>query len=217
VSEPSRLPFVTISGSFGAGGSVIGPAVAEQLGVPFLDRIIPMEVARSLEVSVDEALDRDERRPPAVVRFITSLAAGGGALGASPTAASDAIATEHAFKSETERVIREFASQGGGVILGRAAAIVLGHQFPNALHVRVGGHRDERVGKVMVWQNLDRPAAERLVDRTDRAWESYARYFYKTDPRDPRLYHLVMDAVTLGPDLATELIVTAARARASGK
>ncbi|HEY0540394.1 MAG TPA: cytidylate kinase family protein, partial [Actinoallomurus sp.] len=35
---------VTVSATFGAGGSVIGPAVAERLGKPFVDRAIPYTV-----------------------------------------------------------------------------------------------------------------------------------------------------------------------------
>ena len=49
VTDSSGKPVyvVTISGSFGAGGSVIGPAVADRLGIPFVDRVIPIEVAHS--------------------------------------------------------------------------------------------------------------------------------------------------------------------------
>ena len=36
------MTLVAISASFGAGGSRIGPALAERLGVPFLDRAIPL-------------------------------------------------------------------------------------------------------------------------------------------------------------------------------
>ena len=34
-------PVVTVSALYGAGGSVVGPRVAEELDVPFLDRQIP--------------------------------------------------------------------------------------------------------------------------------------------------------------------------------
>ena len=37
---------VTISATYGAGGSEIGPAVAAMLGLPFVDRAIPAGVAR---------------------------------------------------------------------------------------------------------------------------------------------------------------------------
>jgi shikimate kinase len=51
---------VTLSAPFGAGGSVIGPAVAERLGIPFVDRAIPAAVAHDLAVSVDQALAHDQ-------------------------------------------------------------------------------------------------------------------------------------------------------------
>ena len=41
---------VTISAAYGAGGSLIGPRVAERLGVRFLDRALPVSVADQLEV-----------------------------------------------------------------------------------------------------------------------------------------------------------------------
>ena len=44
-------PVVTLASLYGAGGSVVGPRVAERLGVPFLDRAIPDAVAKQTEPS----------------------------------------------------------------------------------------------------------------------------------------------------------------------
>ena len=209
----SRGPVVTVSGSFGAGGAIVGPMVADRLGVPFLDRAIPVRVARSLDVPVEEAMDRDERRPPALARFLSSLAVGGDALGATPAGTADRIANDDAFRVETEKVIREFAGDTGGVVLGRAGAVVLaGH--PTALHVRLDGSRDARIARVMGLEGANRDAAAKLVDSSDRAWLSYVRYFYKTDARDPTLYHVILDSTVLTMETCTEIIVTAARDRA---
>src|SRR3954447_9321996 len=208
----SHGPVVTVSGSFGAGGAVIGPMVAERLGVPFLDRAIPVRVARSLDVPVEEALDHDERRPPALARFLSSLAVGGDALGATPAGTADRVANDDAFRVETEKVIREMAADSGGVILGRAGAVVLsGH--PTALHVRLDGNRDARIERIMGTEGNKRDAAAKLVDNSDRAWLSYVRYFYKTDARDVTLYHVVLDSTVLSFDTCTEIIVAAARDR----
>ncbi len=46
---------VTISAGYGAGGSIVAPEVARQLGLPLLDRAISSRVAAQLEVSVTEA------------------------------------------------------------------------------------------------------------------------------------------------------------------
>jgi cytidylate kinase len=202
------MQIVTISASFGAGGSVVGPAVAERLGIPFIDRAIPIAVARSLAVPLDEALDRDERRPSFFERIIASMAAAGTSM-IGPTAVMGTITNEDDFRAATERVLRELAT-GGGVVLGRAGAVVLAkHRF--ALHVRLDGPRERRIERVMSHERIDVDSATRVLDETDRAWESYVRFFYKTDPRDPRLYHLIIDSTALPLDACTELIVSAAR------
>jgi cytidylate kinase len=172
-------------------------------------------VARTLAVPLDAALEQDERSPSLMERIISSMAAAGTPLGVSPTAAPGVVPSQDSFSVATERVVRDLVSGGGGVVLGRAGAVVLAHH-PGALHVRLDGPRDARIQKVMAFEHIDRDSATKLLDQTDRAWESYVRYFYKTDPRDPRLYHLVIDTTVIPLATCTELIVTAARALAGG-
>lgn len=51
----THAPVVTLAALYGAAGTVIGPQVAERLGVPFLDRAIPQGAARRVGRS-DEAV-----------------------------------------------------------------------------------------------------------------------------------------------------------------
>jgi hypothetical protein len=55
------MTLVALSASYGAAGSRIGPGLAERLGVPFLDRAIPLAVAERLHVPVDEAVAHEDR------------------------------------------------------------------------------------------------------------------------------------------------------------
>ena len=48
---------------------------------------------------------------------------------------------------------------------------------------------------------------------TDRAREAYVQHFYRVDPRDASLYHLVIDSTAIPLDACVEMIVTAATAR----
>ena len=47
------MSLVTLSATYGAGGSVVGPELAQRLGVHFVDRLIPSEVAARLAVPLD--------------------------------------------------------------------------------------------------------------------------------------------------------------------
>lgn len=210
-------PVVTLSASFGARGSIIGPLVAEQLSLPFLDRAIPVAVAEALAVPMSDVVAHDERRTPGLGRLLASLARAAAApdtaFGSAPTAARASLGDqpEQAFRDQTERVIHQIADTEGGVILGRAAAIVLRDQA-GALHVRLDGPIEARIQRA-IGEGMDEVTARKTLAETDRAREGYVKHFYKCDARAACHYHLVLESTTLEVDTCVELIVVAAKAR----
>jgi cytidylate kinase len=141
-------------------------------------------------------------------RLSFGLAAAGAMWGAPP----DAVIDEVVYRRETERVIWELAAAGSGVILGRAAAVVLQDE-PRALHVRLDGPAARRIAQAMAMDGIDAETAERRLAKTDRAREAYVQRLYRTDARESGLYHLVIDSTVIALDACVELIAAAARAR----
>jgi cytidylate kinase len=86
---------------------------------------------------------------------------------------------------------------------------------PGALHVRLTGPREARIEQGMRLEGVDRETAARHADETDRARETYVRHFYRVDPRDATLYHLVIDSTAIPLEACADMIVEAARARAA--
>jgi cytidylate kinase len=205
------MPLVTISASYGAGGSQVGPKLAQRLGVAFLDRAIPTAVAERLAVPLSEAIAHDEAVRSVLERLLVRFAPAAQAFsGATPP---PDLLDERSYLRVTEQVIRERAADGGVVILGRAAAVVLA-DAPAALHVRLDGPAERRLEQAMRLEGADRETAERHMRETDRAREAYVRQFYDVDARDPALYHLVLDSTALALDTCVELMAVAAAARA---
>jgi cytidylate kinase len=202
---------VTVSASYGAGGAYVGPRLAERLGVPFVDRAIPGEVAQRLAVPLAEAVRHDESPGSVFERFIRALAPAGLPFGARPILEHEFV-DENAYRAATEQVIREEAGKRGGVVLGRAAAIVLA-DHPTALHVRLHGSRERRLERVMAIEGFDRAEAERRMADNDRAREAYVHHFYGVDPSDSTLYHMALDSSAIDLDVCVDLIVAAAEAR----
>jgi cytidylate kinase len=204
---------VTISATFGAQGSVIGPAVAERLGAPFVDRAIPYTVAADIGCSLEEAFAHDDRTEHGLGRILSSAARLPNiTLGGMDSYLPDRnVVPEEEFLLHTEKVIKEIAEHGGAVILGRASQLVLaGH--PTALHVRLDGPRKRRLANVCESLDLSPQKAERLLDDNDRARNAYVRHFYRADPADPALYDLVIDSTRLAAAACADIIVTAALA-----
>jgi cytidylate kinase len=205
------MTVVTISAAYGAGGSQVGPEVAERLGVAFVDRAIPTDVAERLAVPLREAVERDETIGGWFTRALMSFGQAGPALaGAAPP--PGAMLNPDAFCQATEQVLRERAAGEGAVILGRAGAIVL-RDHPSALHVRLTGPREARIEQGMLIEGVDRATAERHADESDRARETYVRHFYRVDAREARHYHLVIDSTAIPLQACADLIVEASRAR----
>ena len=204
---------VTFSAAYGAAGAEVAPAVAERLGLPFHDRAIPAQVAGRLGVSVEEAEENDET----VVRGLWRLVA---SLGTMPDPVGGVLPTTslpdaQAYRQQTERILAEICDGAGGVVLGRAGAMVL-RDRPDVLHVRLDGPRDLRLAAAVERSGCSRDEVRREMEANDRTREAYVRHFYRCDPSAAKHYHLVVDSTALPLDTVVELVVTAARARGIG-
>lgn len=212
-ARPQPSPLVTISAAYGAGGSVVGPRLADRLGVPFVDRAIPVAVAERLDIDPEQALAHEDVAPATFSRWLAQFAPAvqlfAGAVVAGATAASD----DEAIRAATEDVLRQHAaSDQGAVILGRAAAIVL-RDAPGALHVRLDGPQDARLRQAGRLRGIDETTAAAQMRATDTARETYVRHWYRVDPRDSGLYHLVLDSTALDLDGCVELLAQALELR----
>ena len=201
---------VTFSAAYGAAGAEVAPAVAERLGLPFHDRAIPAQVAGRLGVPVAEAEANDET----VVRGLWRLVA---SLGTMPDPVGGVLPTSslpdaRAYREQTERLLEEIAAGAGGVVLGRAGALVLKDR-PDVLHVRLDGPREARLEAAV--RRSGRPVEEirREMEANDRTREAYVRHFYRCDPAAARHYHLVVDSTAIPVDTVVDMVVAAARAR----
>lgn len=207
-TSEEHAPVVTLAALYGAGGSAVGPRVAEQLGVPFLDRSLPGAAGASSQAVADvdeEPRTRVERLTAGLGRLSTVTGGVGGSHERLDADEGDVRRRFEAFLAE--------ASRSGGVAVGRGGMVIL-RSVPWALHVHLSGPKASRVAQGMALEGVDRATAEAHQRAEDRARASYVQRIYGVDGSDPALYHLVLDATALDLDACVELIVAAARSRA---
>jgi cytidylate kinase len=200
---------VTVSASYGAGGSVVAPGVAERLGVAFLDRVAA-SVTPSEEPHVvgEMASDGEDLSKSLWQRIIDSFAAAPPDVAeVAPLAWTDPA---QRARERAEARLMEFAQAGGGVVLGWAGAAVL----PQAFRVRLDGPVEARVRQGMAIEGVDEATARARLKRSDDIRRVYWRRLYRRDWRDPDLYHLWVDSTAVDLDTTVQLVVLAARAHA---
>ena len=199
---------MAISAAYGAAGSLIGSTVAERLGVPFVERGIPMAVAERLEVPLDDALAHDEQPAPSLLERLLAGFHGGEPLVA-PLPAESVTAED--FHRASEEVLRQQAATGSGVILGRGAVAAL-REDPRVLRVRLTGSPETRERWATKLGRVDEATARAGRRGMDQAQAEYLRRFYGVRIEDPDLYHLVLDAPSVGLAVCVEIITCGARA-----
>jgi cytidylate kinase len=197
------MTLITLAASYGAGGSRIAPDVAERLGVPLLDRARPVLADELDELVVSQD---PEPGPPR----LSTAAALGLCWGTPAGITLDALLPDDDERRATEQAVLDRAATGEGVILGRAATILL-RDDPRVLHVRLDGPVERRIARAAELEGIEPGEARRRLELTDRARYAYVDTLYGVDPGAPGLYSLILDATAMSLDACAELVARAAR------
>ena len=202
------MTLITVSASYGAGGSRVAPALAERLGVPFLGRPpVPATVHPGPE---EHACDESGGAGPG--RLLSRIASLAVSWGTPAGLTLEELLPDQALRHEIEQEIHDLAATGAGVVLGRGAAVIL-HDDERALHVLLDGPVEARVRQAMEIEGIDQRTAEQRLHRVDRFRRAYIETLYGVDPHAPGICHLVIDSTAIPLDDCVELIVEAAAAR----
>ncbi len=207
MSAPTAPRVVTISASYGAGGTIVGPQLADRLDLPFLERILSPAVVRGSS----RGGPSDDRPERLINRIVDALAGMPLVLGARTPELAEELSPEEHVRGDVESSIESLADTTGGVVLGRAGMAVLRGR-PQVFHVRLDGPPDRRVRQAMRISGIDESESRRRCHETDRARRVYVKRFYDVDLDDAALYHLVIDSTAVPLDACTDTILVATNA-----
>jgi cytidylate kinase len=199
---------VTISNQYGAGGWSVARLAADTLGYEFVERQLPVVVAKRLSIPVEEAEEDEATYRGVGEQFLSGLEL------STPELAE--LSTEPNFDQEmlraVQEAVREYASHGDVVIVGRGAGAILGRR-PDVLRVFLYAPRERRVAYIVERFGVDTKTAEKEADRVDKGRAAYLRDWYGLAFGDPANYDLLIDTSALGDDKSAATIVEAVRTR----
>ena len=224
------MPVITINGPIGSGSFEVGQMVAERLGIDYVDRMVLAEAARRIGSPVGNLVEKEQRIIPfreRLGRFLqtmlerSAISGVGGEpyfghgtemlpaetytelLGESPSATQSV--NDKAFIEATSAVITELAGSGNVVIIGRAGNMIL-QDFPGALHVGMLAPLESRIQNIMAREHYKREEAAKFVTELEQARIAFFRKFYGVNANDSELFHLVLNAARIRPEVAAEMV-----------
>ncbi len=229
------MPVITIEGRIGSGTTEVGRAVARELGIDYVDRLMLADIARRVGTTVEALADSERRVPSRASRFAyliqrmleRSAVAGMGGdpyfgpgietllarpyhdLERPPATSAEEVDERH-FIDTTAEVINDLAEIGSVVILSRGGAAVL-RDRENTLRVGVVSRQEDRVRRIMQRERMTEEDAAEFIEHSDQAQLRYFDKAFQTTPLDPFLYHMMLHTSALGADYATKVVVSAAR------
>ena len=227
------MPVVTVNGIFGSGTVEVGQIIAQRLELNYVDRYVFAEASKLVRVPIGNLIDKEQR----VVRFRERLSsfletilqryAVAGISGepyfgrgiemlpgeAYTELAGDASSPEQnvndeAFIQATTTVINELAASGDVVIIGRGANMILA-DTPGVIHVGMVAPLEVRIETLVQREHFNREEAREHVEKLEAARLGFFRKFFKVDPNDPNLYHLVLNIGEYSHEVAADIAVHA--------
>jgi cytidylate kinase len=189
-TEVEVRPVVTVTGQHGARGDELSRQLASELGFDHFDREIIHRVAESahLSESVVAALDGKKR-----ALFADWLAAIASSNYFGPTE----------YRYHLAHVIGAIAHQGGAVILGRGAHLLLRGR---AFRVLAVARLEARVRTVTEAEGLGERQARRRIVEVESDRHAFILAHYRSEFSDPTAYDLVVNTAELGLDGATAAV-----------
>jgi hypothetical protein len=128
-----------------------------------------------------------------------------------PMLAPDDMDPSRILRQQVVDSVWRIATGDGGVILGRAAAVITADD-PLAFHVRLTGPPERCLlqGMALMGDMIENAREQQAT--TDRTWSRFVTRLFDRDPADPTLYHLVLDSTAIPLDRCVDLLAEAAQA-----
>jgi len=211
-TKEREMPIVTISRQYGAGGSSVAALLASDLKAEVVDKKLIEVVAGRLSMRPSEVEAEAERPRSLIDRLVRSFSSLEPSLGAgwAPPYADPLFDPRREVIHLTEQVIREVASHGNVVIVGRGAGFVL-RDVPGIFRVFLRAPGDVRARRLVERLGLTESEARRTMHETDSNRAAYIKQLYGHDWCDPDEYDLIVNTGRIGYEAASAMILVGIR------
>ena len=196
---------ITIGRQFGSGGRQVGKLVAKELNIPFYDEELISLAAEKSNLCKEAIEEADEKNASSLLYTL--------AMGSSAMLHSSHYhmpINDKLFLVQSD-IIKDIASKGSAVIVGRCADYVL-KDHPRAFSVFIHADLEVKIKNMMDTDpNTTRNEAQSLITKTDRRRANYYTFYTGNRWGAMENYDMTLDVGKLGAEKAAKLIAEYAK------
>lgn len=191
---------ITISRQFGSGGRAVGQKLAQKLDIPFYDKELISLAAKESGMNPEVFKSIDET---AANSLLYSLSMGMYNFNG-PLAMGDLPVNDKLYLLQ-HQLIKEIATKGPSVIVGRCADYVL-KDNPHTINVFIYADMEYRKKRAVTVHNIEERRAETIINKTDKTRANYYSFYTGQKWGVAQNYDLCIDSSKLSDDKIVELI-----------
>ena len=196
---------IAISREYGSGGRHVGELLAKDFGIPFYDKEIIHMASEKSGLSAGFIEKSDESIPNT---FLHNLKYSG-YTSYDSISFYDTPVTDKVFLAQSA-AIKEVASQGSCVVVGRCAGYVL-RDDPALVAIFIRGELEDRVHRAVENYGLPPQNAIDRIKKIDKSRTNYYKYYTSRQWGNLDHYDLVINTSFTGIDGAVGVIKTMLR------
>lgn len=192
---------ITIARQFGSGGREIGQAIAKEFSIPFYDKELISLAAKESGIDPDVFKNVDEK---ATNSLLYSLSMGLYSFGNGFSVMGDLPVNDKLYLLQ-HKIIKEIASKGPCVIVGRCADYIL-KDFDNCVKLFIHADQEYRKNRAISIHNVDPKRVEQIISKTDKTRANYYSFYSGLKWGFADNYDLSINSAKLGTDKIVKLI-----------
>ena len=196
------IKVITLEREYGSGGGLIAQKLAERLGWKLWDQLLTNEIARSMNCGHAEIAQREEKRDSLGYRLLKSFMRG--TFEGNVNAPGMQLLDADCIFTVTQRLVKQVAEAGHGVIVGRGGSYFL-RDRSDAYHVFVYAPPEDKIRRL---QQSGKSAAEAkdLVDSVDAERAAFIKKYFNLQWPTLSRYHLMINS-HIGEEAVVDMIL----------
>jgi len=185
---------ITVARQHGARGTELARRLAETLGFDLFDQVLIQRIAESTHLGERVVAALDERDRELMTDWLAAVA-------------SRSYLSPAEYRYHLAKVVGAIAHQGGAVIVGRGAHLILGPG--RALRVLAVAPLECRIRTVMEKENVSEREARRRIVEVEADRRAFLAKQFHAEFSQPTDFDLVVNTAALGLDGACGVVLAA--------
>jgi cytidylate kinase len=195
---------ITINREVGSGGRTVGRKLAEMLGVKYCDKAVIDGLTKKFGLTperIEEIKAQKKSWWNDINNYYQTL------VNSTSQPMEAEVKLDNATMFETEkRILQNLAAHESCVVAGRSGFLVF-REWPNHISIFIQAPLEKRIERLRRKKGIDREEAIGIIEKVDKARETFIQKYAKTSRYDTRNYDIVLNMDGLTEDEAVDIIM----------